>query len=85
MSSRPDSMPPRPAWNVVVERVDRVDQRPGQLVQRLAVGRELDLRPAALEELGLELALQGLDLQRDAGLAEHRRSAALEMLPVWAA
>ena len=70
--SRPDSMPALAGVERRGQRVDGVDQRPGQLVERLALRREGDLRPPALEQLGPELELQGLDLQRDRGLAEHR-------------
>ena len=71
MLSRPDSMPVAAGVERGGERVDGLDERPGQLVEGLAVGRELDLGAPALEQLGLELELERLDLERDRGLAEH--------------
>ena len=70
MSNRPVATPPAPRGESVFQRVDLLDQRLGQFVERLPVGREADLRPAAFEERGLQLALERLNLQRHARLAE---------------
>ena len=55
---------------IFVELVDRLDQRPGEFQQALAVVRQFNPRTAALEEFGAELVLQRLDLQRHRGLAQ---------------
>ena len=66
----PPGHQPVPAAQGRGERIDPLDQGTRQIVERLTVRCELDLRAAALEQRGLEFLLQRLDLQRDRGLAE---------------
>ena len=63
-----DIAPPR--GELVGQIVDALNEGHGQLEKQFAIGRELDLGAAPLEEGDLHLPLQRLNLQRDRGLAE---------------
>ncbi len=69
----------------VVQGVDLVDQRRRQFVERFAVGREADLRPAALEELVFSSRSSAWICSDTLGWLRNSFSAAFEMLPACAA
>ena len=71
--SSPASRPLQPAAEFAVEAVQALDQRPRQLVQRLALAGEGQAPADALEQRRAEVALQRLQLQGHRRLAQEQR------------